>query len=543
MRLFKNTLWLLVLVVQLLAAEEKPPHITVSVPMRDGTMLPTDVYFPPNKESDAKLPCLLIRSPGGRQTQVGLSFLYLTQCGYAVAIQETRSSLDPDGKTWPYWTDGWDTQQDGYDAVEWLAKSSHTNGKIGTIGVSALGITQLLMAPSAPPSLKCQYIGMAAASLYHDAIFPGGPMLKNQVEGWLGYFAKDPSVFREVCEQKQYGEFWHRFDTPKVAHRVKVPGFLYAGWYDTFVQGTINAFIARQQNGGVGAKGTQKLVIGPWTHYWPTSMKLGDYEIPMLGRMPQIDISPKRWFDHYLKDADNGIDAIPAITYYVMGPFDGSPSSGNVWRTTDSWPIPATSTPFYLNADHTLNANKTDPLMKSLTYVYDPSDPITTLGGCNLFLESGPKDQREIEKRKDVLVFTTDVLPEDLEVTGRLFAKIYLTSDQPDTDVMIRLCDVYPDGHSILIADGAARTGAVETHSHHTAKALNIDLWSTSIVFAKGHRIRVSIASSNYPRFDLHTHGNPDNPPVAHNTLHLGGTLASHIILPIVQSKTEEVSE
>lgn len=506
-------------------AEEITPSSTIMVPMRDGTVLPTDIYQP--KETTEKLPCLLIRSPGGRNAKSAKAYTYLTQFGYNVAIQDTRSTLDPEGKTLPYWTDGWGNQKDGYDAVEWLAHSPYSNGKIGTVGVSALGITQLLMAPTAPPSLKCQYISMAAASLYHNAIFPGGKLLKNQVEGWLGLFAKSPEIRHCVCCHPEYNNFWSHFDTPKVASKVTVPGFHVGGWYDTFVQGTIDAFTSRQEYGGEGAKGKQKLLIGPWSHFWPTTLKLGDFEVPVQGRTPPIDTSPQRWFDAYLKGQNNGIESIPAVTYYVMGPFDGSPSSGNVWRHADRWPIPSWETTLYFSADHKLVDDISTSLEASFAFQSDANDPIPTVGGCNLFLEAGPKDQHAIEKREDVLIFTSNTLQEDIEVTGRILAKIFLSSDKPISDLVIRLCDVYPDGKSILIADGAMQVNSNDNSNPN--EPIIIDLWSTSLVFSKGHKIRVSVSGSNYPRFEKRSND------IANNTLHVGGERASHILLPITR--------
>ncbi|MBA3957339.1 MAG: CocE/NonD family hydrolase [Parachlamydiaceae bacterium] len=533
----------LLIFIPLIGADEIAPTSTVMVPMRDGTQLPTDLYIPQDLQD--KPPFILIRSPGGRQAKSAKAYLFLVQLGYGVAIQDTRSAIDVEGKTMPYWTDGWGNQQDGFDAVEWLGHSPYSNGKIGTAGVSALGITQLLLAPTAPPSLKCQYIGMAAASLYHHAIFPGGHLLKNQVEGWLGLYAKSPDVRTCVCCQPYYNNFWSNFDTPKVAGNVKVPAVHCGGWYDIFLQGTIDAFTSRQEHGGEGAKGTQKLLIGPWTHFWPTNTKLGDFDVPAEGRAPPIDISPQRWFAHYLKDVDNGVETIPAVTYYVMGTFDGSPSSGNVWRHADVWPVPAASTSFYLTADHKLIEKGSSPVQAaSFAYQYDSKNPVPTIGGCNLFLESGPKDQRSLEKREDVLLFTSEPLTEDLEVTGRVLAKVFFSSDQPDAEIVVRLCDVYPDGRSILITDNAARMSAQGKNPSKGPQEIDVDLWSTSIVFAKGHRLRLSITSSNYPRFEKDTLTENGNVAVlANNSLHVGGSHLSYFTLPIVRRGDKWLSE
>jgi len=542
---FKNFIVLFYFIFSsLLVSVESSPTTTVNIPMRDGKELIADIYLP---EAEAeKLPCILLRSPAGRKANTWLHFAELAKSGYAVVIQDTRSAMDPEGKTVPYLSDGWGELQDGYDTVQWLAQSKWTNGQIGTLGFSALGITQLMLAPSAPPALKCQYIGVAASDLYHHAIFLGGQVLKDQVEGWLRWYAKDPSVHGYLCSQPFYNEFWSSFNTLAVAHRVQVPALHYGGWFDIFIQGTIDGFKERQEKGGIGAKGTQKLLIGPWVHFWPKNIILGDFEVPEIGRKPPVDVTPKRWFDHYLKGIPNKIDEIPPITYYVMGPFDGTPSTGNVWRHANSWPIPAQETPFYLTADQKLIPEIIPGLEKTYTYFYDPKNPVPTLGGRNLFLEAGPKDQRKNEQRSDVLVFTSEPMEEDLEVTGRITAKLFFSSDRSNTDVVVWLTDVYPDGRSILIADGIHSTGYHACLQNKTDRdpsipnEVDIDLWSTSIVFAKGHSIRVAVSSSNYPRYEKNLNigliGNQiEQMEIAKNNIHVGPKMSSHLILPLVR--------
>lgn len=525
---------------QSICGESLAPSLTIEVPMRDGLMLPTDIYLPP---TPGKAPGILLRVPAGRKAMPWVEYANFSRHGYVVAIQDTRSVIDPDGKTFPYLTDGWGKLQDGYDAVEWLANSEYTNGKVGTLGFSAAGITQLLLAPAAPPSLKCQYIGIAPASLYHHVVYPGGQVCKNQVEGWLGMYAKDSGVLGVVVNNPLYNPFWASLNTMSVAHKVQAPGLHYTGWFDPFVQGTIDAFVTRQDQGGPGALGNQKLLVGPWSHYYPLVMKLGDFNVPSQGLAPPHDTSAESWFDYYLRGNPNGVSELPNVIYYVMGPFDGSPSSGNVWRTSNVWPVPADNRSLYLTCDNTLQ--ETNPTReKGLAYSYDPQDPIHTVGGRNLFLESGPKDQRPLEARKDVLVFTSDPLSDDLEVTGQVVSKLFFSSDQPDTDVVVRLTDVYPDGRSILIAEGIHRTGpkhcTEREHKLNSPHEIEVDLWSTSIVFAKDHKIRISISSSNFPRHEKNanvglTGSHSGNYAVANNCFYLGGKYPSRLILPVVK--------
>lgn len=525
------------------AGEENLPTLTVEVPMRDGTILLTDLYLP--SPESRNIPCVLLRSPAGRRQDFFLGITELAKAGYAVAIQETRSVLDKEGKSLPFISDGWGKLQDGYDTVEWLAKSPYTNGKIGTWGPSALGITQLLMAPAAPPHLKCQYMVVAAASLYHHGLYPGGKLLKHQAESWLGIYAPDTGVLNYVCQKPHYNEFWSQLDSLAVADRVNVPGIHIGGWYDTFLEGTLSGFTSRQYRGNEGAKGKQKLVVGPWTHFWPQSKKLGDFEVPPAGYQPPYDISAKLWFDYYLKDIQDGIEDLPPVIYYVMGPFDGTPSSGNIWRTADTWPVPAEETPFYLTSEGKLESTRPDA--GKVSYRHHPHRVIPTLGGRNLFLESGPVDQKSIENRDDILVFTGPVLQEDLEVTGPLSAVLYFSSNRKDTDIVVRLCDIYPDGRSILVSEGVYRTGVMNFDkcrsgqiSEECIQEISIDLLATSLVFAEGHAIRISVSSSNYPRYEKNMNvgllgAHTGKFEIAENTFYTGDRHPSRLILPIVR--------
>lgn len=405
-----------------------------------------------------------------------------------------------------------------------------------------MGITQLLLAPTAPPGLACQYVSMASSNLFDDAIFSGGQLLKNQVEGWLSLYAAHPQIYQTVRSQPFYNDFWASFNTLLHAEKINVPALFVTGWFDTFLQGGINSFVSRQAEGGVGARGKQKLIVGPWAHRWPFVKSLGDFPIPKEGLEPPVDLSPAKWFEHYLKGVPNGIEKTPAVTYYVMGTFDGTPSSGNVWKTSDVWPVAATATPFYLTAEQGLEA-KIPSKNSSLAYDYDPKDPTPTIGGRNLFLEAGIHDQRPLEGRRDVILFTSLPLQDEMEVTGQLIANIVFSTDQEDTDLVVRLTDVYPDGKSLLIAEGITRlapyclqkgkAGSVANTPHEVP----VDLWSTSIVFAKGHRIRLIISSSSYPRFEKNLNVGLNalphvEPKVAHNQVYMG---KSSLILPIVK--------
>lgn len=227
-----------------------------------------------------------------------------------------------------------------------------------------------------------------------------------------------------------------------------------------------------------------------------------------------------------------------------MGPFCGESSSGNVWKSSDVWPIPSTPTPFYLTADKKLSKIAPSSDKTDFSYKYDPEMMIPTIGGSNLFLESGPKDQRSIEERSDVLTFTSDALESDLEITGSVKAKLFFASDKEDTDIVVRLSDVYPDGRSIMILDGMYRTGFHRLENKECAipKEIEVDLLTTSLVFAKGHKIRITICSSNYPKYEKNMNvgligANKGVCAIAHNTFLVGKDHPSRIILPVITTK------
>lgn len=520
-----------------LYAFELPPSVQIEIPMRDKETLEADLYLP---IPDAKnLPCILIRSPAGRQNPYALMYLSLLKEGYAVVIQETRSIKDTEGKTLPFISDGWGEQQDGYDTVEWLAKAPFTNGEIGTVGASAMGITQLLMAPTCPKSLKAQYVAFACSDFYHQGLYHGGELMKHQIEGWLGLYAKHPEAYSTIYTQPYYNQFWTQFNMIPLAGKCNKPMMHVGGWYDTFLKGTLDAFTHLQENGGEGSRGTQKLVVGPWCHLWPHIKNFGEYEYPKEALKPPFDFSPERWFAHYLKNETNGIENLPTVLYYVMGTVDGSPSSGNRWETADQWPIPHVVKPLYLSGKQLTDFPAAGSETRS--YIYDPENPIPTLGGRNLFLPSGPIDQRPIENREDLLVFTTEPLESDLEVTGELEAIFYVESDKEDTAFSARLSDVYPDGRSLIIADGISRL-SFSKNGEKGPHEVKVNLWPTSQVFAKGHKIRLIVSSSNYPRYEKHlNHAKRPHEAThsfkAENKIFTGSVYPSRLLLPLPVKK------
>jgi len=505
------------------------PDLQVKMPMRDGFEIETDLYFPKLEAKEAldaqKYPCVLVRHPLGR-SYCDENWIQLVNEGYMVAVQSTRSSCDESGKSLPYVTDA----LDGHDAIEWLGNSKWCNGKVATVGASAAGITSHLLAPTSPSHLVCQYIEVAPPSLYQYAVWPGGQFRKEQVEGWLKAHRRAPSVIDWLHKQALYNDFWRQFNAIEQAEGIHAPQLHIGGWYDIFLQGTIDAFQAAKTRSKSGVRDAHKLIIGPWGHYLGRSTQFGDFAPVVAGKTPASPISIKTWLNRYMKEeAGTGLDA-PAVQYFVMGPFDGTPSSGNRWRAAHKWPPDSIAMQMYLTHDGMLNSTL-NPLEEKIVHVaFNPSDPVPTVGGRNLFSPDGPKDLQAIEKRNDVVVFTSAPLEQDLEVTGKLSACVYASNMQQERALCLRLTDVYPDGRSILIAEGVAHTAAQATDA---MTPIQVDMWSTSLVFAKGHKIRLDISGSNFPAYEASLQPNTTDSTICFS-IATGGKNSSFLSLPVV---------
>jgi putative CocE/NonD family hydrolase len=506
--------------------------------MRDGVHLATDVYLP---AGNGPFPVILLRSPYDKNGGSGLGEDGARR-GYAIVIQDTRGRYASEGENLPFESDGWAAHQDGYDTLEWIAKQPWCNGKIGTFGGSALGITQLGMAGTGTSRLTCQHITVATPNFYQHGVFPGGVFKKAMIEDWLRVTQHSPDSLKHWTSHPTYDAFWRARDLTTRWDKVNAPAIHIGGWYDLFTQGTLDAFQGYQTQGGPLARGHQKLLIGPWTH-GVFQAQAGELTYPNATQPPNNVQDAWRWFDYWLKDIPNGIADTPAVTYYVMGDVTDPHAPGNVWRTASAWPpIKTQPTAFYFHADRSLSTART-PGDASLTYTYDPKHPVPTVGGPQLTLPAGPRDQRAIESRPDVLTFTTEPLSAPLEVTGRVRVTLWASSDAPDTDFFAKLCDVYPDGRSMNVCEGQLRArfraGFQQEKLLKSGQvvSLPIDLWSTSIIFNRGHRLRVQITSSNAPGYDPNPNtGAPfranDQTRVAQNTIYLDSRHPSHILLP-----------
>jgi predicted acyl esterase len=500
------------------------------VAMRDGVKLSTAYYLP---AGTGPFPVVLIRTPYGKGTQA-IGNANWTGRGFALVVQDCRGKGQSEGAYHPFVED----PVDGYDTVEWVAKQPWSNGKVGMFGASAMGITSNLAAMMNPPHLVATFVMVARSSIYSQSAFMGGVFRKELNEIWLKrQGAMD--VLEETFRHNVYDHFYDSNEFPLHWQKIHVPTYNYGGWYDIFAQGNIDNFAGLQQVGAGLAAGNQKLMMGPWGH--------GQIEEVKYPANSAVTVTEEalRWFDYWLAGKDNGIMDEPAIKYYVMGDVTDPKAAGNEWRTAVSWPVPSKNTSYFLTAGGSLSERVPAEQESADTYKYDPKNPVPTIGGANLNIKKGPMDQRAVGDRKDLLKFMTPALASPVEVTGRVKVELWVESDAPDTDFMAKLVDIYPDGTERLVLDSAVRARFREGFDREVPMKkgevylLTIDLWSTSIIFNKGHRIAIHITSSNDPRFDPNPNtGKPlraDNETrVAMNTIHHDRAHPSRALLPVV---------
>jgi hypothetical protein len=515
------------------------------VPMRDGVKLATDVYV---KKGTQPHGAILIRTPYNKLGLVTLGMNW-AQSGWPTVAQDMRGRFASDGIDTVFRNE----HTDGPDTLAWIANQTWSNGKIATFGGSALGITQYLTAGANPPQLACQYIQVATPNMHKHAMYPGGEFRKNMVEEWLKGQDSD-DILPELWAHENYTmDYWTNVSLDDNWQDVNVPAIHIGGWYDIFTQGTIDGFLGYQHQGGPGALGKSKLIIGPWTHGGAFSTKQGELIYPANSMDNFSQSLFWQMINEYTMNGPTDFDSWPAVTYYVMGDVNDSNASGNEWRYADDWPIPSTERAWYLQADGSMQT--TIPVdAPPLTYTYDPTQPVPTIGGGNLNIPAGPYDQRLVENRSDVLVFSSPVLSTPYEATGPVIARLFVSSDCPDTDFTVKLTDVYPDGRSMLITDGILRmrnrngTDHWELMEPGTVYQVEVDLWSTSYIWNTGHQIRVAISSSNYPR----CLNNPNTADgiyknttyaIAHNSLYIDSVRPSCLLLPEIPLNTTGIQK
>lgn len=513
------------------------------VVMQDGTKLATDVFVP-KRPKDEKWPAILMRSTYSRM--VGNPQEWNTK-GYASVMQDVRGMFSSEGEPYVFHADGWrEGLTDGADTVAWIKTQPWSNGKIGTYGGSALSLTQMLAAP-ATNGITCQILEVTASDFYHDVTYNGGVFRKSLVEGWLTVIGQAHLI--DVYKSHPLDdEFWSYYDVNARAGDITAPGLFVGGWYDIFNKGTLEGYRAREEHGGEGAKGNNYLVM-KWSPHGPDTTT--DYKYNENRFDFKVSEFREAFFAYHLKGETDALKDYAKVNYYTYGA-DTPGAPGNEWRTADAWPpVETTETAYYLGPENSLGESAETG---SASFTFDPNDPYPTWGGNNLMpgLNSGPYDQRKFsDTRKDYVAFRTAPLEKPVEVTGGITVRLYVSSDAPDTDFTAKLLDIYPEGDAreLNVLDNIRR---VKTRNGFDQVApllegpeqvvmIEIDLWNTSWIFDKGHRIGLHISSSNYPRFEVNPNTGEDFPVKnkemrkAVTTVHFGGEHASALVLPVAR--------
>jgi putative CocE/NonD family hydrolase len=538
----------------------------VPVPMRDGIKLAAEIFRP---DAPGKFPVLMLHRYFREGADRGEFF---APRGYVVALVDCRGRYDSEGTWVPYVND----PQDGYDAQQWLGRQPWSNGKIGTFGQSYNGFTQVMAAPLASPYLKCMVPQENQQSnfghLYNDGvmqinvIFEFGLHTKqgSQIQRIFPidhpHYRRLPLLaavddFPQVQHVKdwfrhaRYDDYWKSYGIKEKYGRIQAPALFMTGWYDNLChEGWRNYLGLRKEGGSEAARTGTKIIVGPWTHG-------GTFAVP---NFLQVKL---RWYDYWLKGIQNGIDRDAPIRIYVMG--------ADKWRDEREWPLArARYTPFYLASGAQADLVRADGRLRRTPhapreglrhaerdeygtqperFTYDPENPVYTLGGqisthADIW---GPRDRRVRQERDDVLVYSTEPLDKDLEVTGPVELKLFAASTAVDTDFTATLTDVYPDGRAIHICEGIRGVTFRESLEHPTPiepgkiYPLSISLWETSMVFKAGHRIRLEVSSSNFPRYARNQNtglplGSSAEMRKAQQTIYHDADHPSHLILPVI---------
>lgn len=477
----------------------------VMIPMRDGKRLSAYLYFP---EGKGPWPPVFeqryadISSAGTRKTASELA-----QRGFVVAMVNFRGTHESEGTWVGYRALGWGKLQDGRDTCEWLAKQPWSTGKVGTFGSSQGGFAQNFLAVAQPPHLVCQYMVDTGLSLFQEGYRIGGVTRPNRFLD-LGNNCRNPddnlALLREWDRHPNYDEYWRAEDCSLHFDKMNVPCFTIGSWYDFMVQGSIMSFIGRRHHGGPQSRGRQQLAIGPWLHgRLNKGSKVAEMVYPDNATWPELE-HMTRWFNHWLKGEANGIDQDPPVRYYVMGAIDEKDAPGNVWRSTRDWPQAAITTSFHLHDNGRLKEAAPPSEASSTTYASDPRQPMSMPGRGFL----GAKDARPFEEQSEVRTWTTAPLEQPLEITGEITAEVWVSSTAADSDFILRISDVYPDGRSMLLMDYPMRARyrqgfdkQVLLEPGKPAKLAWHIGW-TSIILNRGHCVRVTIASSGAPLYE-----------------------------------------
>ncbi len=512
------------------------------IPMRDGKRLSAWLYFPPG---DAKWPALFeqryadIRGVGTRKAAAKLA-----ESGFVVAMVNFRGTHQSEGTWVGYRALAWGELKDGYDTCEWLAAQPWCAGKIGTFGSSQGGYAQNFLAVTRPPHLAAQYMVDTGLSLFQEGYRIGGVTRPERFKA-MDKVAREPAHNRALMEEwfrhPHYDDYWRAEDCSLHFDKMDVPCFTIGSWYDFMCQGSVMSFIGRQHSGGPNSRGKQQLLIGPWLHgRLNKGSKVAELEYPANATWPENE-HMVRWFNHWLKDEPNGVEKDPPVRYYVMGAVGEKGAPGNQWKSLPDWPPAAHTNYFYLHAGGKLERRVPTAASSTTSYESDPRKPMQIPGAGF----PGAKDARPFEEQAQVRTFTSEELTAPVEWTGLVKVELWVSSTARDTDFLVRVSDVYPDGRSMLLMDYPRRARYREDFDREVLLKpgepvkLAFDVGWTSIIFNKGHRIRVTVASTGAPLYEPNPQTGgpqtiefPNEALAATNTLHHERLRASRILAP-----------
>lgn len=565
------------------AGELSQPKYTVieeldaKAPMRDGIRLSTNIYRP--KEPGA-YPVLLRRTPYGNGGADNKEAYFFAERGYVFVAQDTRGRYESEGIFYPGLKEG----ADGIDTHAWIVKQPWCNGKIGTVGASYTGMTQWMPALLGSPYLVSMFPEVPYTESYSVSFQNGALRLRllttwytmmtapydfkleefqkkdiDTVNRFLPLLEQDNRVgwrmpwFRDMVNHPENDAYWEPIRFEGKYANVRAAMYTVVGWYDLFTAQNLKSFMEMTKPAiAPTVRSKQKMIVGPWGHgTWWGGGKLGDLDFGKDSTLNDQELM-LRWFDATLKGIDTGIMNEPPVKIFVMGE--------NVWRFEKEWPLKRTVyTKYYLHSGGKANtlygdgALSTDIQLNEPNdrFVYDPENPVPSMPDSTVFddFKNYPINHSGLEGRRDILVYSTPPLDRNTEVTGPLEVILYAASSALNTDFTGKLLDVYPDGRAIYIRDGiiraSFRSGPKNTSNIQPGKVYeyHIDLWATSNVFMKGHRIRVEISSSNFPRFDrnLNTGGNFATETKwvkAEQTIYHTKEYPSQIVLPVIPQKS-----
>ena len=552
-RLFFFAFLLVLLAAPAFANESFPVKVqrNVEVKMRDGVILRGDIFRP---DAEGKFPVLLQRTPYRRAIPWGFDIQFAERAasrGYVVFIQDVRGRYTSDGDWYPFLHES----EDGYDTIEWIAAQPYSNGKVGMFGGSYVGATQMLAAIAHPPHLAgiCPVV---TASNYHDGwTYQGGAFEQWFNESWTSGLAQDTlshqfermpgspedvnalpltsypifnlnpagvinasasaiaPYFLDWLAHPAYDDYWKRWSIEEHYSDIRVPALHTGAWYDIFLGGSLRNYVGIKSGAATEeARKGQHLLVVIGGHAGG-GRKIGEIDYGPEAEKVNEDETTLRWYDFLFKGAQNEFASGKPVKIFVMGL--------NQWREEDDWPLArAKTTKYFLHSQGSANSSRGNGSLSTSApasepsdkFTYDPGKPVPTIGGplcCDAFhLAAGPRNQSSLEERDDVLIYSTLPLDHDLEVTGPVRLDFFASSSAADTDFTAKLVDVFPDGSAINLTEGILRARFRDSQAAATPLApgqvysLSIDLWATSNVFRAGHRIRLEVSSSNFPRFD-----------------------------------------